>query len=258
MGQTDWKRAQAPPYKIQLMKKSLLLPIFTLTLLTSAMGQTSPTIPAKADSAAYALLKAAHDARQVVPATFPGFTATILFRNGTQSATGTLRSVKAGKTTFEVTGLGADDKSWLEDQVLSMMGHRHGGDFAKGDGSNPITFGKLPDNSFGKLIELNDGMGSSYRVMNNKIMEVTRTGGSSRFTVSVLQTQEEAGKYLPVHFIVAYHDEKTGALQKVEGYRDAYAKIDGYWLPASRLVVAFGTADSAELRQIVFKDFKLN
>lgn len=219
-------------------------------------GQTAGN--AKADPAAYALLEAAHNSRQVMPADFPGFEAQVVFKNGSQNATGTLRYRRGEKTVLEIAELSAEDKAWLEDQVLSIIGHRRGGDFAKGDGRHPLSLGNAPENYYGKLIQLNDAMGSSYRVRDNKVTEVTRTAGDSRFTISVLETMEaNPGKYLSNHFVVSYRDKNTGALQKVDGFRDAYTQIGGVWLPASRLVVTFGSETSPSARRIQFKDIKL-
>lgn len=228
----------------------------TLQPVALETGQTAGN--AKADPAAYALLEGAHNSRQVMPADFPGFDAQVTFKNGPQSATGTLRYRRGEKTVLEIADLSADDKAWFEDQILSIIGHRRGGDFAKGDGRHPLSFGNAPENYYGKLIELNDAMGSSYRVRDNKVTEVTRTAGDSRFTISVLETMEaNPGKYLSNHFVVSYRDKNTGALQKVEGFRDSYAQIGGVWLPASRLVVTFGSETSPHACRIGFKDIKL-
>lgn len=213
---------------------------------------------AKADPAAYALLEAAHNARQVMPVDFPGFTARIAFQYGATSGTGTLRYQRGEKTALQLDGAQGDVKAWLEDQILSIIGHRRGGNFAQGDGRFPLSFGKSPDNHFGKLIELNDGMESSYRVRDNKVLEVTRSAGETRFTISVIETiQADAGKYLASHFMVSYRDKKTGALQEVQGFRDTYQKIGAVWLPGSRSVLTFGSETSPEMRRIHFKDIKL-
>lgn len=164
----------------------------------AAAREAAPALPAtgnpKADPAAYALLRAAHDARQVLPADFPGFEADVTYRAGAKSVTGKLKYRRGEKASLEVTGLSEDEKDWFQDQVLSFIGHRRGGDFAKGDGRNPLRFGGGPDapaeNAFGKLIELDDAIKSNYRVRDNKVIEVTRTMGDTRFTITVNSTFE--------------------------------------------------------------------
>ena len=222
--------------------------------------------PDKADPAAYALLKAAHDARQVLPVNLTGLTAEVVFDDDGKQSTGTLTYRPQGKSEVQVAGLAEEPKAWLDDQVLSMLGHRRGGDFAQGDGRFPITFGAEGSASkrWGRLVQLNDNFQSAYRVRDNKVVEVTRTMGNLRFTISVLETiQAETGKYLSEHFIVSYRDARTGALQEVQGFRDAYTRLEGtphgtLWLPSRRLVIFFEKEnDSPRMRTITLRNYKV-
>lgn len=61
---------------------------------------------------------------------------------------------------------------------------------------------------------------------------------------------------------MTYRDAATGALKTVEGYRDAYAKIDGVWLPTMRFVfttnhITPGQADTPDMQILKFSDIKL-
>ena len=243
------------------------------TTLTFHAGAPSPSVIqinakvepkiTKADPQAYALLEAAHNNRQMMPDDFPGFTAKLTYIKDGAATTGTITYRRQGKTEIVLPDLAKDEYSWVEDKTLNLIGHRRGGTFAEGDGRNPLTFGKLPDNYFGKLIELNDGMKSSYRVKDNKVAEVTRTAGGMRFTISVIETlTTDNGKYLANHFLVSYRDEKTGDLKMVEGYRDSYSQIGGVWLPIMRTVVTTGAASpegaaTATMQAIRLTDIKL-
>lgn len=217
----------------------------------------------KADKAAYDLLKSAHDNRQVMPENFAGFSAKVMYKKDGVAHNGTLVYRRKGKTEIEFPGLTKEDFSWLEDKVLNLIGHRRGGDFNRGDGRHALSLGKLPVNNFGTLVELNDGMKSNYRVKDNKVTEVTREMGDTRFTIAVIETMEaDAGKYLANHFIVTYRSAKTGDLTMLEGYRDNYAKVDGVWLPVMRFVftskaIAPGEADTPTMQIIKFSDIKL-
>jgi hypothetical protein len=199
--------------------------------------QAAPA-PQKADPAAYALLKNAHDARQVMPADYPGFRAELVYQEGDKVYQGELIYHRQGETEVHLEGI--DDKSldWSRAQILNLVGHRRGGDFAQGDGRYPLQLGPDDGNPFGRRVEVNDASKSSYRVRDNRVLEVTRTLEGSRFTISVIQTMDaDAGKCLANHFLVSYRDAATGKLQKVEGYRDGYAKVGGIWLPTSRTVI---------------------
>jgi uncharacterized GH25 family protein len=211
------------------------------------------------DMQAYELLKSAHDRRQVMPPNFAGFTAKVTYKKDGKATNGTVTYRRQGKTEIAFAGLPQDEMRWVEDKLLNQIGHRRGGDFNDGDGRYALSLGKGAPNSFGTLIELNDGMKSSYRVKDRTVTEVTRTAGGTRFTISVLETQEaDAGKYLANHFMVSYRDEKTGALQMIEGYRDTYAKVDGVWLPLARIVVTSGAVDPTAEPVVTMQSIRLS
>lgn len=201
--------------------------------------QAAGTRPAKADPRAYALLKAAHNSRQTMPPGFRGFTADVILDDD-----GTLTRGKMGYVPgdgVELTIAGADEKAehWLRGALSNAIGHRRGGDFARGDGRHPITFTSSEDRSpLGRQVSLNDGLNSSYRVRDNKVTEVTRTMGDQRFIITVLETRPaDAGKYLPRHFTVTYFDPETGSISQTQSFSDEYARIQGVWLPVSRRVI---------------------
>ncbi len=210
-----------------------------------------------ADPKAYALLEAAHNARQVAPTDFAGYTAKISFRDGDKKCSGTVtydRSNTKDPIQLNVAGLDEEAKAWLEDTVGNQIGHRRGGSFAQGDGRNPLTLGDT--NSFGTLIKLNDRLKSEYRVRDNKVTEVTREMGDSRFTISVIETQDgDPGKYMSTHFTVVYRNKTTGAITQVDGFHDAYTEWNKVWLPEERMVMTFGDKETPRLRTILYSDF---
>jgi hypothetical protein len=225
------------------------------TVALAAAPAAEPMGNAKADPKAYALLKAAHDARQVLPVNFAGYTAKVTYRDGANKIEGTVRLEGGKKLEMSFPTATGDDKDWIEDTVGNIIGHRRGGTFATGDGKNPLTFGD--SNEFGPLIELHDRFNSSYRVKDNKVTEVTREMGDSRFTISVVQTQEaDPGKYISNHFTVAYRSKTTGELQKVDAFHDDYANWNKVWVPASRTVLTIDKAVTPRVRTLTFSDYK--
>jgi len=227
----------------------------TFAVVSSAVADTTPAAlntPAKADPAAHDLLKAAHDSRATFAGSFSGITADVTFDdNGTEHKGKVVYSTH-DDATITVPDLNKEQGDWLEDQVGSVYGHRRGGDFDKGEGKNPITFGPDDHSPIGRQVVLHDGLESSYRIRDKQVVEVTRTMGGQRFTITVLETTlTDEGKYLPRQFMVTYFNAKTGAIQQVDAFSDTYAKVDGCWLPTSRRVI---TAEDGgfKSRQITF------
>lgn len=193
-----------------------------------------------ADPAAWASLKGAHDNRLGWAKNLAAVDADITFNNNGKIVTGKAAYSPEKGATVDASDASDDGKQWLVGQISNLMGHRRGGDFAQGDGKNPITFTKEDNSPLGRQVALNDSLQSFYRVRENVVTEVTRTMGDSTFTITVLETEKPSdggGKYLPRHFVVTYFDAKTGAIQKTDSYTDAHAKIAGSWIPVSRRVV---------------------
>lgn len=235
------------------------------TTLTFHVGASSTitasntkTKPAKADPEAWNLLKSAHDRRWTLPQDFPGLRGEVVYNDGGQVVEGTFTYAPKTGVVLELKDNSNQKPTWLQSQISNFLAHRRGGDFAKGDGSHPITFSEdMANNPLGRQVELNDGLHSSYRVQDKTVVEVTRTMGDSRFTITVLETQTvDDGRYLPRHFVVTYFHARSGAVQKTESFSDTFAKQGATWLPVSRRVVLAEngkvTARTFELRNLQF------
>lgn len=217
--------------------KRTFFTLFSLALFSiSALAQTAE--PQKADLEAWNLLKSTRETSKNFPANFAGVAADVVLNDNGKVAKGTL-SYEVGKSgELKIEGLDEDTKSWLNEQAMSVIAHRRGGDFAKGDGRHPVTFGEDDNSPAGRRVVLNDSMKSSYRVRNGQVVEVDRTMADSHFTITVLETTKTPdGKFLPRHFTVTYFDAKSGALKRSEAFTDEYKQVDGVWFPASRRVV---------------------
>ena len=233
------------------------------TVTTSPTDQKSQAvvdkIPEGAEKDAWLLLKAAHDARQVMPVDFNGFDADLIFTEDDTKYSGKVTYRKNTGTKIEITHLKGEPLDWLQDKLASFIGHRRGDNFSDGDGKNPITFGADDKSPYGRLVELHDRLNSRYRIKDNKVREVTRTTPESTFTISVMETMEaDPGKYLSKHFIVSYRNLIDKSLEQVDGFRDGYDKVDGVWLPQKRIVLTVTKdQESPRTRIIELTDIKV-
>ena len=192
----------------------------------------------KGDPAAFALLKEAHDKRESFPPGFSGLTADVLVNDNGTEVKGTLTYTSAGDVKLSLTDATKADEDWAHEQLESALAHRRSDDFAHGDGSHALTFVQDDHSPLGRQIALNDRMKSFYRISDGQIMEVTRSMGNMRFTITMLEnTFVKGGKYLPAYFVVTYFDAGTGAITKVDAYTDKFARVSNAWIPSSRRVV---------------------
>ena len=221
--------------------KSFLLNLLAPALLLLLLAFDTQAQSEKADPAAWNLLKAAHETREVLPDTVKHISAQLSFNDNGEIKTGTVSYDGQNRAVIKIDGLSDEAKAWVDDQVNSVLAHRRNGDFNKGDGRHPITFAandKEDKSPLGRRLELHDSMKSSYRIKNRQVVEVARTMADDHFVITVLETTPTAnGKFLPRNFVVNYFDAKSGALKRSEAFTDEYQKIDGIWLPASRRIV---------------------
>ncbi len=207
------------------------------SIVAMAQPAISPLITQtqKADPAAWNMLKSARETSQTLPTNFAGVTADVVLNDNGKIAKGSI-NYEAGKSVeLKIEGLDDEAKGWLSDQTMSIIAHRRGGDFSKGDGRHPITFAEDDNSPAGRRIAVNDPMKSHYRVRDNQVVEVDRAMGGDRFIITVLETTRTPdGKNLPRHFTVTYFDAKSGAVKRAETFTDEYKLIDGVWFPASR------------------------
>jgi hypothetical protein len=206
---------------------------------TGAMAQTanapSTTQPEKADPAAWNMLKSARETSQTIPTNFAGVTFDVVLNDDGKVAKGSINYEAGQSAEVKVEGLDEEAKGWLNEQTMSIIAHRRGGDFSKGDGRHPITFAENDNSPAGRRIAINDKMKSHYRVRDNLVAEVDRTIGADHFIITVLETTKTPeGKNLPRHFSVTYFDANSGAVKRTETFTDEYKLIDGVWFPASR------------------------
>ncbi len=239
------------------------LMIFSLAILAAAQTvamndkKMDDKLPAKADPAAYNLLKDARSTRATFPTNFGGFSANIVFNDNGKVHRGTLDYTPKVELVFEMKSLTGEPAKKLEGDLSSLITHRGGGDFARGDGKYPITFGADDKDPLGRLLLLNDEMRSSYRISRNQVVQVNRTFGGETILINILETtQTENGRFLPRQFVVTFIDPETKTIKRTQAFSDTYEKVGGVWMPKTRRVIT--TENGVASAQIItFENFKM-
>ena len=232
------------------------LAAFAQTASDKAAFAAKPDI-VKADPAAYNLLKEARSSSRNFPESFGGYSANVTFNDNGTVYRGTVDYTPKDELKFEMKGLAEDLSKKLEGDLNSLISHRRGGDFTKGDGRYPITYGEDDKSPIGRLLLLNDEMNSSYRIRDNQVVQVNRTFSGETILINILETTPtENGQFLPRQFAVTYVDPKTGAIKRTQAFTDKYELVGGAWLPKSRRVI---TTENGVTKVTVteFENFKV-
>ena len=188
------------------------------------------------EQAAEALLDEARKNRETLSKEFPGFRSKLIVHKDGEVHEGRMHFKPP--ITLEVEFEDADVRKRVKSTVRSLLSHRMASNESSGSKKETITFAEKDRHPLGRRIFLGDTYGSSYRIRDNRILEVDRNMDDSRLLITVMETQvTPSGKYLPTHVFVAVFDKATGSVQHSVALADVYQEVGGDFLPRSRKVV---------------------
>ena len=183
------------------------------------------------------LLERARAHRETLSAEFPGFRSKLVVRKDGELHEG--RMTFRPPVTLDVEFGDAAVRKSLKRTVRSLLSHRMAPTRSGNTEDRTITYGEKDSHPLGRRIFLGDKYGSSYRIHDNRILEVDRNMEDSRLLITVMETETTPlGRYLPTHFFVATFDKESGAVKHSSAYRDAYQQVGGEYLPRSRRIVS--------------------
>jgi hypothetical protein len=222
-----------------------------LILATSARAQIGEPKLAE-DPAATKLLADARAARAVWKE-FPGFTADITVNHEGTVHKGTTAVTSQGKVTVKLDA-NEDLQSWTRREIASQVAHRMP---AAESLKTPCAFLDAKDqhHPLGRAIRvLNDELHSVYRIRDNQVIEVNRTGKDMRFTITVLESiRTKENQSLPASYVVDSWDPKTGQLISSVAEHATWQRIGGFDMPRSLLIVKT-TSKERDSRLISFSN----
>jgi hypothetical protein len=226
--------------------------ILTAFCFMLVMGLPAATAQMKEDPDASKLLANARAARAVWE-NFPGFSADLEVNANGMLYKGLVRVDAKGKVNVILDA--ADLKDSVRRDIASLVAHRLPG----GPSDTPCAFtDDPPHHPQGRIIKvLNDELHSSYRIRDRQILEVNRTTGDVRFTITVLENIANKEKqFLPVFYMVNTWDTKTKALKSSVSHHHTWTRIGHFDLPVTVQTVR-ASAEPLDSRVIRFANHKL-
>ncbi|RIH86506.1 hypothetical protein Mterra_01423 [Calidithermus terrae] len=188
---------------------------------------------------AYGLLETARAGAYTLPEGFGGFSADLELCLGGSWHQGRVaaRSPKDIELHLAVGGAEPSPEDlleWPRRELASMLAHRSPRPFAQGEGQYPMRL--TAEGPLGTRVELEDPLRSALWVQEGKVRLVERNLPASSFRIHLHAYAQAGAKHLPAHFTVT-HRRADGSLEAVESFADAYAEVEGVWLPERRQVV---------------------
>jgi len=208
------------------------------------------------DPKARAILEAAFQKTARWQPDFKGFQADLRINVNGQETKGTV-TVK-GPRDVSVVIDDADLQTWAQNQIGMIAVHRGPRNFQESDGKYALTLGGDEQHPLGqRLLIHGDGMGSWYRVKDNRITQINRNMPHAAFTINVEEssvTQDQ--KNLTTKYTVFYFNPKDRSLQNVDSFTDTHIRVGNSDLPATRRIISFENGE-VTVRTLTFENHQM-
>jgi hypothetical protein len=208
------------------------------------------------DPKAREMLRRANERTYRWPKGFGGFSADLVCTQAGKISKGRVEI----KSARDVQVILDDDalQKWAEGQIGMMAIHRSARPFEEADGRFKLTLGEDDHHPLGQLILIHgDGMGSRYRVKEDRITQINRNMEKIRFTINVdgsLTTTD--ARFLTTRYTVYYFIPADGRLINVESFSDNHEVVEEIYLLGTRRV-SFAEDGQVITRTLNFKNHRL-
>lgn len=215
-----------------------------------------PTTEAQDDPKARELLQAAFAKTARWQPDFKGFQADLRINVNGKETKGTV-TVKGPRDVTVVID-DAELQTWAQNQIGMIAVHRGPRTFQESDGKHTLTLGGEEQHPLGQRITIHgDGMGSWYRVKDNRITQINRNMPQAAFTINVEDsavTQDQ--HHLTTRYTVYYFSPKDRSLKNVDSFSDTHIRVGNSDLPATRRIISYENGEIV-VRSLTFENHKM-
>lgn len=232
----SWARIAPPPVRAGL------------TIIAVCLAAALPLPAQKRDAPLEAvdLLERARAHRETFSADFAGFRSKLVVHMDGEVHEGWMKF--RPPVTLEVEFGDDEVRKTVKGTVRSLLSHRMPPKRSAKATQDSIAYADKDPHPLGRRIALDDKYGSTYRIRDNRILEVDRNTKDYRLLISVIETRTTRfGKYLPTHFFVATFDKDSGRVKQSSAYSDFYQEIGGEYLPLSRQIISTAVGQTETL-----------
>ncbi|MDX2216569.1 MAG: DUF3386 domain-containing protein [Oculatellaceae cyanobacterium bins.114] len=183
------------------------------------------------------LFRAAYENRYTWDKNFPGYTADVTVRQGTEIHTAKVR-VNENLST-EVSEIDDEKvKQSISEQVWEIAIHRIRRSFEETHGKNTFSYGETDDTGAVEILMGGKAEGDRYKVRKNEVCFVHRHIHGTVVTINTFGTHHTSEGYLSHRYHSVYHDAKTGEQKGESEFEDNYEQVDDYYILTQRVIRA--------------------
>ena len=181
------------------------------------------------------LFKAAYEHRYTWDLNFPGCSADIELKQGSEIYNGQI-CIKSDFS-VEVTGIPDEEvQQSVYTQLRDVVTHRKRSSFEKSHGKNSFSFGNSDETGAVEILVKGDAMGSNYKVRGQEICLVSRVMGRMAFVINTHKTLETSDGCIATHYNAIFRNPQTNEVIRELEFEDSYEKFGNYYIMTSQVV----------------------
>jgi len=181
------------------------------------------------------LFKAAYEHRYTWDSNFPGCSASIELKQGSEIYNGQI--CIRPDFTVEVTGISDEEvQQSIYTQLRDVVTHRKSSSFEKSHGKNSFSFGNSDDTGAVEILVKGDAMGSNYKVRGKEICLVSRVMGRMAFVINTHKSLETPEGCITTNYNAIFRNPKTNEIIRELEFEDFYEKFGNYYIMAKQVI----------------------
>lgn len=202
------------------------------------------------------LFRAAYENRYTWDSNFPGYTATVTYRHGDRTVTGSVAVSADLKPSVEGVADEADAKA-IHGQLFEVAIHRVRRSFEQTHGQNSFSYGEAKADGSQEILLGGKAEGDRYEVRDNEVTMVHRHIHGVVVTIHTESSHQTGEGYLSHRYDSVYADPATGEQKGGHNrFEDEYEPVGGYWLLKRRAIRTELNGEVTE-QEFRFSDFAL-
>ncbi|KKD37223.1 DUF3386 domain-containing protein [Limnoraphis robusta] len=181
------------------------------------------------------LFKAAYEHRYTWDSNFPGYSADIELKQGSEVYNGQIRINP--DMSAEITGIEDEEvKQSVYTQLRDIITHRKRTSFEDSHGKNSFSFGEKDETGAVEILVQGDSMGSNYKVRGDQICLVSRVMGRMAFVINTHESLDTGEGYAASHYDAVFRNPQTNEIMRELEFEDKFEKIGDYYVMTRQVV----------------------
>lgn len=184
------------------------------------------------------LFKTAYENRYTWDANFPGYSADIELKQGTEVHTGKVRINR--DWSVDVTGIDEEQvQESVYTQLRDIVTHRKRSVFEQSHGKNEFNLGETDTSGAVEILVKGDAMGSNYKIRGTEICQVSRVMGRMAFVIDTHESLDTREGYVASRYDAVFRNPQTNDVMRVLKFEDTYEKVGDYYVMTKQVIHSY-------------------